>query len=74
MLRRGVTAYGGEKMGAKLQAAGLLADYDVVKMFILLGEQSAEAGSPGNTRGRADGYKSIRDGGTLSFDGIFDKK
>ena len=74
MLRRGVTAYGGEKMGAKLKQAGLLADYDVVKMFILLGEQSAEAGSPGNTRGRADGYKSIRDGGSLSFDGIFDKK
>lgn len=74
MLRRGVATYGGEKMGAKLQAAGLLGDYDVVKMFILLGEQSAEAGSPGNTKGKADGYKSIRDGGSLSFNGIFEKK
>ena len=67
MLKRGVAAYGGEKMGAKLQAAGLLGDYDVVKMFILLGEQSAEAGSPGNTKGMADGYKSIEEGGKFSF-------
>ena len=67
MLKRGVAAYGGEKMGAKLQQAGLLGDYDVVKMFILLGEQSSEAGSPGNTRGKADGYKSIQNGGHLSF-------
>ena len=67
MLKRGVATYGGEKMGAKLQQAGLLGDYDVVKMFILLGEQSAEAGSPGTTRGKTDGYKSIADGGYLSF-------
>ena len=67
MLKRGVAAYGGEKLGAKLQQAGLLGDYDVVKMFILLGEQSAEAGSPGNTKGKADGYKSIQQGGHLSF-------
>ena len=71
MLKRGVAAYGGEKMGAKLQQAGLLGDYDVVKMFILLGEQSAEAGSPGNTKGKADGYKSIADGGHLSFGNDF---
>ena len=67
MLKRGVATYGGEKMGAKLQQAGLLGDYDVVKMFILLGEQSAEAGSPGNTNGKADGYKSIEEGGAFSF-------
>ena len=74
MLKRGVAAYGGEKMGAKLQQAGLLGDYDVVKMFILLGEQSAEAGSPGNTKGKADGYKSIEEGGKLSFGDFFTKK
>ena len=74
MLKRGVATYGGEKMGAKLQQAGLLGDYDVVKMFILLGEQSAEAGSPGNTKGKAEGYKSIAEGGTLDFGGIFKKK
>ena len=74
MLKRGVATYGGEKMGAKLQQAGLLGDYDVVKMFILLGEQSAEAGSPGNTKGKAQGYKSIQEGGTLSFGDVFKKK
>ena len=74
MLKRGVATYGGEKMGAKLQQAGLLGDYDVVKMFILLGEQSAEAGSPGNTKGKAEGYKSIAEGGTLSFGDTFKKK
>ena len=74
MLKRGVATYGGEKMGAKLQQAGLLGDYDVVKMFILLGEQSAEAGSPGNTKGKAEGYKSITEGGTLSFGDTFKKK
>ena len=74
MLKRGVAAYGGEKMGAKLQQAGLLGDYDVVKMFILLGEQSAEAGSPGNAKGRADGYKSIADGGFLDTGDLFKKK
>ena len=67
MLKRGVATYGGEKMGAKLQQAGLLGDYEIVKMFILLGEQSAEAGSPGNTKGKADGYKSIEEGGAFSF-------
>ena len=74
MLKRGVATYGGEKMGAKLQQAGLLGDYDVVKMFILLGEQSAEAGSPGNTKGKAQGYKSIQEGGSLSFGDTFKKK
>jgi hypothetical protein len=74
MLKRGVATYGGEKLGAKLQQAGLLGDYDVIKMFILLGEQSSEAGSPGNTKGKAEGYKSIAEGGTLSFGDTFKKK
>lgn len=74
MLKRGVATYGGEKMGAKLQQAGLLGDYDVVKMFILLGEQSAEAGSPGTTKGKVQGYKSIQEGGILSFGDTFKKK
>jgi hypothetical protein len=74
MLKRGIATYGGEKMGAKLQQAGLLGDYDVVKLFILLGEQSAEAGSPGNTKGKTQGYKSIQEGGTLDFGDIFKKK
>ena len=74
MLKRGVATYGGEKMGAKLQQAGLLGDYEVVKMFILLGEQSAEAGSPGNTKGKANGYKTTAEGGTFNFGDYFKKK
>lgn len=74
MLKRGVATYGGEKLGAKLQQAGLLGDYDVIKMFILLGEQSSEAGSPGNTKGKAESYKSIAEGGTLSFGDDFKDK
>ena len=74
MLKRGVATYGGEKMGAKLQQAGLLGDLDVVKMFILLGEQSAEAGSPGNTKGKADGYKPFAEGGRMSTGDYFTKK
>lgn len=67
MLKRGIAAYGGQSLGAKLQNAGLLGDYEVVKMFINLGEMSAEAGSPGNTSGKADDYKSIGEGGAFSF-------
>ena len=74
MLKRGVATYGGEKMGAKLQQAGLLGDYDVVKMFILLGEQSAEAGSPGTTKGKTNGYKTTAEGGTFNFGDYFKKK
>ena len=74
MLKRGVAAYGGEKVGVKLQQAGLLADPDVVKMFILLGEQSSEAGSPGNGKAKAEGYKSIQQGGYLNFGEDFKDK
>lgn len=73
MLKRGIANYGGEAVGAKLQAAGLLADKDVVKLFIQLGEESSEAGAQGKTSGKANTYKSIEDGGTLSFGGLFDK-
>lgn len=73
MLKRGVKAYGGEAVGAKLQQAGLLADPDIVKMFILLGEQSSEAGAP-NKSEKTDGYKSIQNGGHLSFGDSFKDK
>lgn len=67
MLKRGVANYGGEAVAAKLQSAGLLVDKDVVKLFIKLGEESSEASAQGKARGKTDGYKSIRDGGHLSF-------
>ena len=72
MLKRGIKNYGGETLGAKLQQAGLLADKDVVKLFILLGEQSSEAGTQTKTQGTADAYKSIANGGHLSFGKDFD--
>ena len=75
MLERGIENYGGKAVGSKLMNAGLLADKDIVKMFILLGEQSAEAGAPTKTGAKPDSYKSIADGGHLSFgDDFKDKK
>ena len=74
MLKRGVATYGGKEVADALQQAGLLANQHIVKMFILLGEQSQEAGSPGNGRTKADGYKSIQQGGYLSFGDDFKDK
>ena len=71
MLKRGVNTYGGKAVAEALQNAGLLANKDIVKMFILLGEQSSEAGAQGKTQGKADGYVSIKDGGHLSFGNDF---
>ena len=67
LLKRGLKAYGGEAIANKLMAANLLGDIDVVKLFIHLGEMSAEAGSQTKPQGKADDYKSIADGGHLSF-------
>lgn len=73
MLKRGIANYGGEKIGAVLKQAGLLANPDIVKLFIQLGEESSEAGAQTRNRGKVSTYKSIEEGGTLSFGGIFDK-
>lgn len=67
MLQRGVNTYGGPALGQKLQQTGLLFDIDVVKMFIGLGEQSAEAGTVARTTQGDNGYKSIADGGMFSW-------
>ena len=74
MLKRGIANYGGEAIGKKLQASGLLADKDIVKMFIQLGEESSEASAQGKTGGKASGYKSIENGGTLDFGDTFKQK
>lgn len=67
MLKRGVNTYCSKDAAAKLQQSGLLGDKDIVKMFIQLGKESSEAGSPTKTQGKAEEYKSIRDGGHLNF-------
>lgn len=74
MLKRGVANYGGQAVGAALAEAGLLANKDIVKMFIRLGEESSEGSAQGKTSGRADGYRSIQNGGHLSFGTDFKDK
>lgn len=70
MLQRGVNEYGGKALGEKLQATGLIADPDVVRMFIKLGEQASEAGTVTKTNNDT-GYQSIAEGGHLSFGNDF---
>lgn len=68
LLQRGIRDYGGNELGAKLQQSGLLYDPQIVKMFIALGEQNAEAGSvsKGAGGGRNE-YKSTSEGGMFTF-------
>lgn len=70
LCKRGVMAYGGPGLGKKLQDTGLLFDEDIVRMFIRLGEQSAEAGASTKTAKGNTGYKSTADGGTFQFSGL----
>lgn len=70
MCKRGVATYGGPELGKKLQDSGLLYDPDVIKMFIRLGEQSAEAGSSINGAAAKSGYKTTAEGGSFVFKGL----
>lgn len=70
MLQRGIQTYGGAELGNKLKASGLLFDADVVKMFVLLGEQSAEAGSTTKGTGTQKQYVSTAEGGGFTFKGL----
>ena len=70
MLKRGIAANGGQELYNKLRDSGLIADVNIVKLFINLGEKNAEAGTQ-NKSAKTGGYKSIRDGGTLSFGNDF---
>ena len=70
LCKRGVLAYGGPALGEKLQNSGLLYDADVVKMFIKLGEQNAEAGASINGASGTKEYKSTADGGSFKFKGL----
>ena len=66
MLQRGVNTYGGKALGEKLKASGLLFDADVVKMFVKLGEEAADAGTSGRTSG-GESYKPTSEGGHFSW-------
>lgn len=68
LLERGIKAYGGDAVGAKLKESGLLFDSDFIHMFIELGEQAAEAGlfNHGDGGSKKD-YTTTSDGGTFKF-------
>lgn len=67
-LKRGIADYGGNALGAKLKASGLLYDADIVKMFASLGRANSE--SVAITKGASGGskdYQSTADGGHFDF-------
>lgn len=64
LIQRGIQKYGGVELGKMLDNAGLLYHPAVVKLFIQLGEQSAEAGSTSRGAGGGnDDYKTAAEGG-----------
>lgn len=64
LMQRGIQKYGGVELGKMLDNAGLLYHPAVVKLFIQLGEQSAEAGSTSRGAGGGnDEYKTAAEGG-----------
>lgn len=67
LFQRGIMNYGGTQLGKTLEKAGILYDMNIVKLFIGLGEQSAEAGVVSKVPGQVEDYKSTADGGTFSF-------
>lgn len=66
MLQRGVNAYGGKALGEKLKNSGLLFDADIIKMFVKLGEEAADAGTAGKTAG-GESYVPTAEGGQFSW-------
>ena len=66
MLQRGVNTYGGKALGEKLKNSGLLFDADVIKMFVKLGEEAADAQTSGKTAG-GESYKPTSEGGQFSW-------
>lgn len=66
-MQRGIQNYGGKDLGNALTQAGLLYHPAIVKLFITLGEQSAEAGTVSRGAGGSDnGYKTAAEGGHFS--------
>jgi hypothetical protein len=69
--KRGVKAWAGPDVAKALQQSGLNYNPAVVKMFVKLGEISAEAGSSGSgISGGKDGYKPMSEGGGFEFAGL----
>lgn len=71
LLQRGVQAYGGKELGQLLNNAGIFYHPSIVKLFITLGEQSAESGSTSKGTGTGiNQYKSTSEGGAFTFKGL----
>lgn len=66
-MQRGIQTYGGKELGNALSQAGILYHPSIVRLFIQLGEQSAEAGTVSRGAGGGDnGYKTAAEGGHFS--------
>ena len=64
LMQRGIKNYGGVELGTMLDNAGVLYHPAIVKLFIQLGEMSAEAGTVSRGAGGGnDGYKTAAEGG-----------
>lgn len=70
MLERGIRTFAGAETGKKLRETGLMFDEGIIKMFVQLGELSAEAGTSMKGGPGGGSYKSTADGGTFSFNGL----
>ena len=66
-LKRGIAAYGGNALGAKLKASGLIYDADIVKMFANLGKQAAESTSTNKGSGGRSDYVPTSEGGMFNY-------
>lgn len=71
LLKRGVEMYGGKELGELLQNAGIFYNPQIVKLFIQLGEESAESGmSNKGIGGKSDRYTPTSEGGSFTFKGL----
>ena len=67
MFKRGVKTYGGQALLDQLKSSGLIAQQNIVEMYVLLGEQSSENSTPAGSASQAEQYKDTASGGHFSF-------
>lgn len=66
-LKRGIAAYGGNQLGAKLKASGLIYDADIIKMFAKLGKSSSESSATNKGAGGRSDYIPTSEGGMFNY-------
>lgn len=67
MFKRGVKTYGGQALLDQLKSSGLIAQQNIVEMYVLLGEQSSENSTPAQSASHAEQYKNTAAGGHFGF-------